>query len=687
MEVVRRNFKDTLPLISDSIEKADFLSIDTEFTGLINGRDVSIFDSPEDYYLRCMNGSCEFLLIQFGLSAFYWDEKEKHYMNDTYNFYLYPRGRPGPDRMFLCQSSSLDFLASNGFNFNKLIKEGISYMTALTETKLRESLTERQQTYGTREKDPVRIPDENKQLIEDICAKVKNFIDNTTEKEMEIDKCNSFIRMLLFQELRIRFKDDVMVDTKILENKSRVLKVIRKTAGMSDQETMRKKREWDELEEAVGFSKVAKMISQSEKLVVGHNMLLDILHTLGNFFQQLPPDYNSFKEFTHCMFPKLLDTKYMSSLPPFKDKLGSSVLTELLSTLAEPPFSIPKVGCVEGRGYSNLKDKQHEAGYDAYITGLCFLAMHAHLARMRGDHSERLVPQSATLKPFLNKLFLAKTARQDSPYINLTGADPTPSRDHVFHLVFPKEWQRNDLNQLFSPFGAITVHFLDETSAYIGLERREQAADVMRALAKNARVTLTPYYKYKSYGSGDAEMALRSDRAKSDTYKLIAKTEMKSRQALTRSNLTSSWTSPQARQPLPQKVSRARSNSTSLTSPPVATRKRTSSGVFQVDESEPLAKKPEISPSPPENPRTSAEAQRTNAEATRTRAEPTNGRKKTDSAETGKKDTVTKKKDSPEQKKDKIEKIDTKKDKVIEKFDSKAKSNCVTAFKESDSWD
>lgn len=45
-------------------------------------------------------------------------------MNDAYNFYLFPRGSPGPDRMFMCQSSSLDFLASQGFDFNKLIKDG-----------------------------------------------------------------------------------------------------------------------------------------------------------------------------------------------------------------------------------------------------------------------------------------------------------------------------------------------------------------------------------------------------------------------------------------------------------------------------------------------------------------------------------------------------------------------------------
>lgn len=34
----------------------------------------------------------------------------------------------------------------------------------------------------------------------------------------------------------------------------------------------------------------------------------------------------------------------MSSLPPFKDKVNSSVLQHLLATLAEPPFSLPEIG-------------------------------------------------------------------------------------------------------------------------------------------------------------------------------------------------------------------------------------------------------------------------------------------------------------------------------------------------------
>lgn len=87
------------------------------------------------------------------------------------------------------------------------------------------------------------------------------------------------------------------------------------------------------------------------------------------------------------------------------------------------PSTVLFSGSREGRGYKKAEDKHHEAGYDAYITGLCFLAMHAHLSKMRGEENVRASPTSPVLKPFLNKLFLAKTAHQDSPYMNLSGAD------------------------------------------------------------------------------------------------------------------------------------------------------------------------------------------------------------------------------------------------------------------------
>ncbi|XP_032520459.2 poly(A)-specific ribonuclease PARN-like isoform X2 [Danaus plexippus] len=569
MEVTRKNFKEVLPLVRDSIQAADFLAIDTEFTGLMSGRDVSMFDSPPEYYATLLNGTADFLLIQFGLCTFYWDEKEKQYMNDAYNFYVFPRGRPGPDRLFMCQSSSLDFLASQDFDFNKLIREGISYMTEPTEAKLREELTEKQKK-SANEKDCIPIPEEHKVQIDNICKKVRHFIDFENEDEMEIDRCNAFIRRLLFQELGKRFHNEVFVESKMLENKNRVLKVSKIKCGSDrmNRDVQKKNEEWEQFEDAVGFSRVARMISQSGKLVIGHNMLLDVMHTLNHFFQPLPTDYNTFKEFTHCMFPRILDTKYMSSLPPMSDKVDSSVLTHLLATMSEAPFSVPKALCKPGRGYTLADDKQHEAGYDAYITGVCFLAMINHLVRMRGDQPARLPPLEAAIwKPFMNKLYLAKTAHQDSPYINLTGPDPTPTRDHVFHVTFPKEWKRSDISQLFSPFGQITVQFLNDTTAFIAFSRRDLARGVPRAFAGDRRVTIVPYVTYKIPKLSHSNQ-YQLDRREDDKYKKVYTHE------------SSNATSPGYARKETQK-SRERSNSVS--SVPVA-RKRTSSGIFKIED-------------------------------------------------------------------------------------------------------
>ncbi|KAG7303027.1 hypothetical protein JYU34_013035 [Plutella xylostella] len=681
MEVTRKNFKEVLPLVASSIKEADFLVIDTEFTGLINGRDVSIFDSPQEYYLRLLNGATEFLLIQFGLCTFYWDEETKQYKNEAYNFYLFPRGRPGPEKLFLCQSSSLDFLASQGFDFNKVIKDGISYMTEPTESRLRDNLTERQKLYSN-DNNIIPIPEENKQHIEDICKRVREFLDERKSDVLEIDRCNAFVRRLLFQELAARFKNECFVETKVLENKNRVLKVTRITADNDgkDRDTLKKEKEWEELDEAVGFSKVARMISQSEKLVIGHNMLLDVLHTLNHFFQPLPADYQAFKEFTTCMFPRLLDTKYMSSLPPFKDKVNSSVLQHLFATLGEEPFHMPTADSTQGRGYTQADDKNHEAGYDAYVTGLCFLSMYSHLTSMRGEPTNRVAAESAILKPFVNKLFLAKTAHQDSPYINLAGKDPTPTRDHVFYMTFPKEWQRNDINQLFSPFGPISVQFLDETSGLVALQRREQARDVTRVLGKSKHVTLVPYVKYKH--------ALAKTQSQND--KQWRKPEEPS--CTISSPVSASWTKPKpdnSQQFIPQKIDRAafeaeqskevaklpekvevlppqdvtsegRRRSQSMTSsspsPVRGARKRTSSGVFQVDEAEPPPKKIEISTAPEVSRKTEA----------------TNGKRKATEKAEGVKEKA---------------KVKAVPKKVIERFDSASEAKVVSAFKESDSWD
>ena len=56
-----------------------------------------------------------------------------------------PFGRGAPDRRFLSQTSSIDFLIGQGFDFNKLFKEGVPYLLPSEIDKLKEGLKERQE--------------------------------------------------------------------------------------------------------------------------------------------------------------------------------------------------------------------------------------------------------------------------------------------------------------------------------------------------------------------------------------------------------------------------------------------------------------------------------------------------------------------------------------------------------------
>ena len=100
------------------------MAIDGEFTGLNAYRNISAFDTPAERYDKVKDSARQFLLIQFGLSTFHHIKSSDSFESRTYNFYVWPRpcSRNAPDPRFLCQTSSIDFLTNQNFDFNKLFK-------------------------------------------------------------------------------------------------------------------------------------------------------------------------------------------------------------------------------------------------------------------------------------------------------------------------------------------------------------------------------------------------------------------------------------------------------------------------------------------------------------------------------------------------------------------------------------
>ncbi|KAJ7411085.1 hypothetical protein WISP_104606 [Willisornis vidua] len=438
MEVTRSNFKDNLNKVYEAIEESDFLAIDGEFSGISDGPSVSAltngFDTPEERYKKLKKHSMDFLLFQFGLCTFKYDDTEQKYIMKSFNFYIFPKpfNRNSPDVKFVCQSSSIDFLANQGFDFNKVFRNGIPYLNQEEERQLREQYDEkRSQANGAGSlsyispnstKCPVTVPEDQKKFVEKVVYPKGIHVET-----LESDK-----------------KERYIVISKVDEEERK------------RREQQKQAKEQEELNDAVGFSRVVHAIANSGKLVIGHNMLLDVMHTIHQFYCPLPDEI-----------------------------INNTSLAELEKRLKEVPFSPPKVESAEGfPSYDTASEQLHEAGYDAYITGLCFISMANFLGSFLSPPTNHVSARSKLIEPFFNKLFLMRV--MDIPYLNLEGPDLQPKRDHVLHVTFPKEWKTSDLYQLFSAFGNIQVSWIDDTSAFVSLSQPEQVQIAMCRYARDA---------------------------------------------------------------------------------------------------------------------------------------------------------------------------------------------------------
>ncbi|KAM6351008.1 poly(A)-specific ribonuclease PARN isoform 5-T5 [Alca torda] len=500
MEVIRSNFKDNLSKVYEAIEESDFLAIDGEFSGISDGPSVSAltngFDTPEERYQKLKKHSMDFLLFQFGLCTFKYDQTEEKYIMKSFNFYIFPKpfNRSSPDVKFVCQSSSIDFLANQGFDFNKVFRNGIPYLNQEEERQLREQYDEkRSQANGAGSlayvspnatKCPVTIPEDQKNFIEKVVEQIEELLKNEENESLELEPCTGFQRKLIYQTLSWKYPKGIHVETLESDKKERYI-VISKVneEERKRREQQKQAKEQEELNDAVGFSRVVHAITNSGKLVIGHNMLLDVMHTIHQFCFPLPDEI-----------------------------INNTSLAELEKRLKEVPFSPPKVESAEGfPSYDTASEQLHEAGYDAYITGLCFISMANFLGSFLSPPKNHVSARSELVEPFFNKLFLMRV--MDIPYLNLEGPDLQPKRDHVLHVTFPKEWKTSDLYQLFSAFGNIQVSWIDDTSAFVSLSQPEQVQIAVNTsrYAESYRIQTYAEYVKKKHEEKQAKRKCTED--------------------------------------------------------------------------------------------------------------------------------------------------------------------------------
>lgn len=136
MEGRTSTFKKVLADFESRLHGAEFIALDTEFTGVdISGEPDTFEESAEMRMEKHCRIAERYALIQLGLtvvSRAAGEGNEGQLTFASYNLFAFPYMGPelvGRERGFFCQASALQFNAQHRVDFNKWISEGIPYMS------------------------------------------------------------------------------------------------------------------------------------------------------------------------------------------------------------------------------------------------------------------------------------------------------------------------------------------------------------------------------------------------------------------------------------------------------------------------------------------------------------------------------------------------------------------------------
>ncbi|KAL7319386.1 hypothetical protein PS15m_002525 [Mucor circinelloides] len=424
MEISRQQFPQKLPEVEKAIKECDFMAIDTELSGLHRPPTSVRLYNMADRYQEYKEATERFLIIQFGLCTFTWDEPAGRYIAKPFNFYIFPTSTTGQiqaNRVFMTQAQAFDFLTKQSFDFNKWVYQGIPYLTVAEEEAFVAAASEKMADNMP----DIPIDDKELDFVNDAKQKIADWMhaeNPTAEDGVNITAKNAYQRRLIYQEAR-KFEGLTAIG---MQGFIRVVRLSEKQAKDRQKEKMDKFEKDRAL--AIGFRKVIDLISQSGKTVVGHNMLLDVCHMVGQFVEPLPETLPEFKTLAHRLFPKMADTKYMCSAEPELNAIfGSGTALEALRfETKKEQFKNPHIDMHPGFP-RYLTEMAHEAGYDAFMTGSVFLKLVAYLDKTRNPdkyaaiEAQRLAEEEAKER---------EREREMQPKVDADGWEISDDEDH-----------------------------------------------------------------------------------------------------------------------------------------------------------------------------------------------------------------------------------------------------------------
>ncbi|KAI2471425.1 CAF1-domain-containing protein [Annulohypoxylon bovei var. microspora] len=425
MEIDRNNFFWMLPCMLQEAQKARFVAIDVEMSGISSAHGHSSHNnSIQDSYTQIKEAAEEYQVLQVGFTFFHYNENRAEHILRTFNCHvspLFPRGSLSDglirhlDRKFRVSARSYSFLQQNNFDLAHALDNGVHYLSREEQGLAEQYCLSRDNKYE--HIDPLRLDEESQRFYKYARRQIEEFVTRCftpgmriiiknpyggklnglqlrlihqivheeyptcTAKRISVGAMTGCICVKLLDEAtRLENESRQQLDTEEVKRLSGLQILLEALSGGSFATKVSREwayhsrrppvgvESWSKFNQTFDFEQCEATLKKSRPILVGHNLLQDLAFLYQTFFQSLPPKLDDFINQTNILFPRIVDTKLMHT----KDKHmmeTDSTLQELYYYYAKQQF--PAFRC--DPRFSNGRACAHNAGFDSLMTAVLFL--------------------------------------------------------------------------------------------------------------------------------------------------------------------------------------------------------------------------------------------------------------------------------------------------------------------------
>jgi poly(A)-specific ribonuclease len=437
MDVTRENFSAAVDALEALLPTAEFVAIDEEMTGIMLDKSTAPHagDTLETRYQKMKRVTHEFNLIQVGMCLYH--REEGKLVARPFNFYVLPDAKSACARLTM-HVSTAEFHKTNGLNFNTWLCQGIPFLSSAEFDALESKLDDDADEAAPASRIELTRP-ADKQFVANALASIAAWLPGSSEGEggmyeLVLPECNAFLRKALFELLQQQYPE-LTAESRALpeapEWKKQLVIVRLSEEERAARKAERRAAKLEKLRERAGFLRVWRLLTAARKPIVGHNLTYDLLFLMSHFHRSpLPSTLAECKATLHELFPAVWDTKLVAMQ---SGRYADTVLGKLHEALVSSA-GVSAVPLAAGFESYEGAERCHEAGYDAYLTGVA----HAALVQLGHATAERC-----------NLCYMMRSLS----ILNLdpAGEDPSTESGLVLHLSFNLLTTTADLMALMQP--------------------------------------------------------------------------------------------------------------------------------------------------------------------------------------------------------------------------------------------